>query len=99
MKNKKCIFDLAWVGQCKNDIDVEDYCKDHITLKCVSCGKQATHECDETFGLVCGAPLCGECEHTIQSNGCNSGGTLPEGLGHHCKINEQKNKPWYVDEK
>lgn len=91
-----CRFDLAWIGQCKNVADESGFCEKHKDIKCVSCGEQATHECAETMGLVCGAPLCDNCEHTIQSNGCNSGGELPKGLKHHCKITEQVFKPWYA---
>src|SRR5690606_5294649 len=63
-----------------------------------SCGEQATHECSETGSLVCGAPLCNDCEHTIRENGCNSGGNLPEGLKGHCKKVDQVYKPWYMME-
>ena len=92
-----CRFSKAWVGQCKEEADESGFCKEHKGVKCVSCGEQATHDCDQTMGaFVCGAPLCDDCEHTIQSNGCNSGGELPDGLGTHCKITEQVYKPWYM---
>lgn len=91
-----CRFDLAWIGQCKNPADESGFCEKHKDIKCVSCGEQATHECAETMGLVCGAPLCDNCEHTIQSNGCNSGGDLPKGFKSHCKITDQVFKPWYA---
>lgn len=91
-----CHFDLAWIGQCKNTADESGFCEKHKDIKCVSCGEQATHECAETIGLVCGAPLCDNCEHTIQDNGCNSGGKLQEGLKSHCKKSEQVYLPWYA---
>ena len=53
----KCQFDIAWQGKCgKPTIEGSKYCKEHDGLKCKNCGNQATHECSETFGLVCGAP-------------------------------------------
>ena len=94
----KCKFDLAWIGRCEETAVENGCCQKHFNIKCCSCGEQATHECSETMGLVCGAPLCDNCEHTIQSNGCNSGGTLPEGLRHHCRKDAQVYKPWYMKE-
>lgn len=93
-----CLFRNAWVGECKNEtMDGEDFCEEHLQKQCVSCGEQATHECHETMGpLVCGSPLCNECEHTIRENGCNSGAQLPEDLNDHCRKDEQVYKPWYM---
>lgn len=97
MENKQliCQFDQAWTGQCKSPADESGYCDKH-KLKCSSCGEPANHDCSETMGLVCGAPLCAECEHTTHSNGCNSGGDLPQGYKNHCKIIDQVYKPWYM---
>jgi hypothetical protein len=92
-----CRFDKAWIGKCEKEADESGFCEEHKGIKCVSCGVQATRDCPETMGLVCGAPLCDDCEHTIQSNGCNSGGELPDGMKSHCKKIEQVNKPWYMD--
>jgi len=94
---KQCKFNLTWIGQCKKLVeDNEDYCEEHRKLKCCNCGKQATHDCYETIGqMICGAPLCDDCEHTTQSNGCNSMGELPDGYGMHCKKGTQVYKPWY----
>lgn len=91
-----CNFSMAWIGKCKEPVVENGMCEQHKDLKCCSCGAPATHDCDETMGLVCGAPLCDDCEHTIESNGCNSGGERPEGLGCHCKKSEQKYFSWYV---
>lgn len=93
MENK-CKFDLAWVGPCGKETDGE-YCSEHSTIECCSCGEPAIKQCSETMGLVCGAPLCDNCEHTIRENGCNSGAPLPEGFKGHCKKDEQVYKPWY----
>lgn len=90
-----CKFDIAWVGKCKDQPN-DDLCNKHLGMKCCSCGEQATGECGETSQFVCGAPLCDDCEHTIESNGCNSGGTRPEGLRGHCKKTDQVYKPWYM---
>ena len=67
-------------------------------IKCASCGCPATHGCPATNVLVCGAPLCDNCEHTICENGCNSGAPLPTGYKEHCKKGEQVYKLWFVQE-
>lgn len=93
---KKCEFGKAWIGLCNEPTDGDNnYCEEHIAIKCCSCGNQATKECSETSQFVCGFPLCNECEHTIHENGCNSGAPLPKGLKGHCKKSEQVYKPWY----
>lgn len=94
----KCKFTEAWVGRCKKNSDESKYCEKHKDIKCVSCGKQATHACHETMGLVCGSPICDDCEHTIYENGCNSGAPLPKNHKSHCKKTEQVYKPWYIEE-
>ena len=97
-KMNQCKFDIAWVGRCEKEAIENGYCEEHKDWHCINCGEKATHSCHETFGLVCGAPLCDNCEHTIQSNGCNSGGELPEGLGAHCKKSEQVYRNWLAQE-
>jgi len=97
MKNK-CLFNRAWIGRCNEDAIENGYCEKHKDLFCSSCGKKATHDCAETAGFVCGAPLCDDCEHTICDNGCNSQGRLPEGLGTHCKKDQQVYFSWIVQE-
>lgn len=94
-----CNFEEAWIGTCK----VEGPCEKHDSLKCVSCGNKATHSCDATGQFCCGAPLCGECEHTLTSDGTTwTGNTsfyekdpLPQNLKGHCKKSEQVYSPWY----
>lgn len=94
-----CQFDKAWIGKCKKPIGPGmTMCEEHAKLKCCSCGAPATRECSETMGLVCGADLCDNCEHTICDNGCNNGGHLPPGLKGHCKKSEQVYKPWWMKE-
>lgn len=96
----KCKFNRAWIGLCnKPTKENNDYCEEHSNLICVSCGKPATHECAETMGFVCGAPLCDDCEHTIQSNGCNSQGELPEGYKTHCRKDKQVYTSWFFHKK
>ena len=85
-----CTFNKAWFGVCGNE-----NCEEHKDLVCCSCGKPATHECSGTIGLVCGALLCDDCEHTICANGCNSGAPLPKGYKSHCKKGEQKFVVWF----
>jgi hypothetical protein len=97
-----CGFDEAWRGKCKNLAVKNGRCKEHADLVCVSCGKPATHSCSETGQLVCGAPLCDDCEHTTSMEGTNGNigfyrtSPLPEGMKEHCKKCDQKVFPWYV---
>lgn len=91
-----CKFDLAWRGQCKDEPE-KDFCSEHDSIKCCSCGEKATRECCETMQFVCGFPLCDTCEHTIRENGCNSGAPLPDGVKGHCKPEEQVYEPWYMN--
>lgn len=95
-KENGCCFSIAWVGRCNLPTHKSKFCEKHKGMKCCSCGEQATNECAETNQFVCGFPLCDNCEHTIHSNGCNSGGELPKGLRGHCKKTEQVYKPWWV---
>ena len=93
-----CQFNLAWQGACGMPANESGFCEKHEDILCVSCGKQATRECAETMMLVCGAPLCDDCEHTIQDNGCNGGGRLPVGYKAHCRKNKQVYKRWFEKE-
>lgn len=84
-----CKFDLAWRGACNQETEGE-FCAEHTGLKCSSCGEPATRQCEETMGLVCGALLCGNCEHEIAEDGTNGRSNR------HCKKSEQKYTPWYM---
>ncbi len=86
---KTCTFSKAWIGACGKEADESGFCPDHKGIVCVSCGEQATHECSETMGFVCGAPLCEDCEHEIAKDGTNGRSSK------HCKKTEQKYEPWY----
>lgn len=93
----RCEFIRAWVGQCKNDLP----CEEHDDLKCVSCGEPAICTCDETGQFVCGAPLCGDCEHTLFEDGTNGGigfnaSPCPEGMKRHIRKGTQRHTPWYT---
>jgi hypothetical protein len=98
----QCDFNEAWIGPCKNS----NPCDKHDKLVCASCGEKATKSCDATSGLVCGAPLCDACEHTLGSRGTTIGlsfhedkyNTPPVGLKTHCRKDQQVYKPWYVQE-
>ncbi len=99
---KTCGFGEAWIGKCKVETD-GGRCEKHKDLVCISCGKPATHTCDETGQFVCGEALCDECEHTTFPDGCNGGigfnaQKLPEGMKRHCKKTEQRYQPWYMRE-
>lgn len=63
----ECKFDKAWVGRCKKEtVEGTEYCTDHLKETCRVCGEQATHDCGETFQLVCGTPLCNKEECKIK---------------------------------
>jgi hypothetical protein len=104
MKPLCCGFSKAWIGRCKQEVTgAHGMCFEHGKLKCVSCGAQATHDCEETGQFVCGAPLCNECEHTTAPDGTNGGigfnaQKLPDGMLQHCKKTEQRFRPWYERE-
>ena len=57
---KQCQFVIPWAGRCKR-ISEQDYCEEHRRQKC-HCGKQATTGCDSAGSLVCGRPLCDNCQ-------------------------------------
>ena len=61
----RCAFTIAYRGEC----GWEEPCPDHTGLRCTSCGSPATMECPEITDLVCGAPLCGDCEHRTEEFG------------------------------
>lgn len=64
----RCKFIRDWAGRCiQSPVPGHEYCSQHIFDKCEVCGKQATHSCDQTLGLVCGAPLCDDHKHTDPS--------------------------------
>lgn len=82
-----CKFRKAWIGAC-GKVDCEEH-SELAGLACCSCGARATHECEETDGLVCGHLLCDNCEHRIHEDGTSRG-------GRHVRKNEQVNIPWYA---
>lgn len=100
-----CGFDRAWIGKCEVEVEKEGQrCKDHQHQVCHSCDAPATRECSETMGpLVCGFPLCDDCEHTIHVNGCSSchsgqDDSLPEYEQRlHRKKGTQIFKAWYAE--
>ncbi len=54
----KCIYKNAYViAPCNKDC-TENFCEEHLNIKCVVCKKQAYHECNYCSQFVCGAPLC-----------------------------------------
>lgn len=72
----ECKFNRAWIGLCKQPtVEGTEYCTEHLIgshhegynkSACCQCGEQATHDCPETFQLVCGAPLCDKEECRIK---------------------------------
>lgn len=60
----QCRFTLAYVGRCESDaLPGKTMCSKHDGLACRGCGAQATQECPSASSLVCGAPICDDCEH------------------------------------
>lgn len=95
-----CVWVKAWVGKCDQPAVKNGCCEEH-QKECCSCGKTATHDCEETGQFVCGAPLCDDCEHTFHEEGHNGGIGLnaqkpPEGMKSHCRKTEQRYQPWYA---
>lgn len=65
-----CEFIKDWAGKCGNDVpEGNRFCEEHQGLECRGCGDQAVETCAETMGLVCGAPLCEDCEHIFSDSG------------------------------
>lgn len=62
-----CTYELAWRGKCSEPC-TERFCDKHMKERCVSCGEQSTQECDMASSLVCGSPLCDDCEHGFVKN-------------------------------
>lgn len=57
----KCHFELVWIGLCENPAK-DGFCEEHAGVKCISCGRQATHQCSYGSSLTCGHPLCKDCD-------------------------------------
>lgn len=60
INKNNCIFDLAWIGQCKEPhLKGKKFCQKHLEEKCFKCKKQAVIQCDQDAGsFVCGVPYC-----------------------------------------
>jgi hypothetical protein len=69
-ESKPCRFEVPWRGPCGKP-STNGWCSEHEGKRCVSCGAKAERGCQEGLSLVCGAPLCKDCEHTSSrdSNG------------------------------
>lgn len=88
---KNCKYVLAWIGKCGAECD-GDFCKKHQGIKCSSCGGQATGECEDAGSLVCGSPLCDDCEgYQDLSNGRDKfRGFIGTGVHSHRKRNSNQ---------
>lgn len=54
-----CGYNIPWVGPCKNECP----CPEHGEQMCTKCkNKPATRGCSHAGSLVCGRPLCDDCE-------------------------------------
>lgn len=68
-----CEFHISWVGPCgQATFGGTRFCDKHKNLRCAVCGEQAVRDCDASVGgLMCGFPLCSECNHHGEvSDGC-----------------------------
>lgn len=59
----RCIYNLAWRGQCERTDTTDGLCPEHTGKRCAGCGAVAVRECCETFQFVCCFPLCPSCAH------------------------------------
>lgn len=78
----KCKFFKAWVGLCSKECE-KDYCEEHSDIQCCGyvtvrepdkvylkrCENRATQTCSIAVSLVCGYPICNECEHLRSGHG------------------------------
>lgn len=62
-----CRFEISWKGPCAKP-STNGWCSKHEKLTCCSCGKKATRDCDQASSLVCGAPLCETCAHSLNGD-------------------------------
>lgn len=69
---KECQFEL-YSSNCGKPTKEDGLCEHHLGMKCAGCGGQAVRECDECLQLVCGAPLCSNCQHQYK-DGINGHG-------------------------
>lgn len=70
-----CTFDRAWCGPCGKPLasGSDILCDEHLPLRCSSCGKQATRDCEYTGQFVCGFPLCVACGPVVDPNQADFG--------------------------
>ncbi len=66
-KSKPCLLEVSWVGKCDKP-STNGWCSKHENLKCCSCGAKATQDCDHGSSLICGAPLCETCQHSLDGD-------------------------------
>lgn len=58
-----CTFVKPWQGEC-GDAGTGDppRCEEHTDLECGVCGAPAVTRCKASFGMMCGNPLCEDCD-------------------------------------
>jgi hypothetical protein len=63
---KGCPYDVCHKGPCGSGVPTgQTYCPQHSTVKCHTCGAQATGDCHGYSGsFVCGYPICPDHRHT-----------------------------------
>ena len=86
----QCKYWPSWQPQCRAECE-GDFCEKHAAIYCCVCRDKATHECDHTGQLVCGAPLCNNCEgHTDTSKPAGRWGFMNHTHGPRRKSNESR---------
>lgn len=70
-----CKFIRAWIGPCNKETEGK-FCEEHDALRCSGCGVPAVKECSDTSTVICGVPLCNDCEHKYENY---------KSMGHHPK--------------
>ena len=77
-----CKFVLAYIGKCgEKTLNNQDFCKEHLNLKCVECDSQSVTQCSATFASgICGYPICEKHGHC---NDCDCDFTFINGIRIH----------------
>jgi len=91
MSEFKCNYDVPYQGQCQNPVDSPlDRCDEHKGRVCCSCGAPATRDCSMASSMVCGAPLCDDCEHITAHNQLSEPGSRWKRMPSHVKRKDIK---------
>lgn len=97
MTEFKCNYNKPWQGPCQNPVDSPlERCDEHKDRVCCSCGAPATRDCSMASSMVCGCPLCDDCEHSTARDALYAQLSKP---GSREKFEEWKRMPSHVKRK